>query len=414
MLSRRVKKTNRGDVAKHGAVPEIELLNGARLKFKTRTSGGGRGLSGRKVILDEGYALQAGQLGALLPIMLAQPDPQVYVGSSACRPESAVLWDMVKRGRAGGDPRMVYAEWCAPDPSEACADGERCHHDRGTVGCGCDKPELLKLAHTAVTRGRILIESLVDARKLPVEEYCREIMGWHDSTQAGEQPISLDSWAALEDVSPMLSVRAFAVEVSLDRAWASVGAAGPTSDGRIAVELVDRRRGTGWVVDRCKELARHGVAQFVVDGGGPASSLIPDMQSAGLSVLVINARDVAAACAGIVDAAAQRTICHGPQADLEEAVLGAAKRPLGDGAFAFGRKISTVDIDAFLAVTLAYWAARENRPPEVHSIRELMAQIEAERAEAGGAELPTVATGHVDPIPVEHHGAVPVVTFHSF
>src|ERR1035441_2792150 len=37
----------------HGTGKEgIELLSGARLIFKTRTKGGGRGLAGRKVILD--------------------------------------------------------------------------------------------------------------------------------------------------------------------------------------------------------------------------------------------------------------------------------------------------------------------------------------------------------------------------
>src|SRR6266545_818544 len=182
LLRRRVRLTAKNNVALHSATPEIRVRPDkrlkalgvrydARLKVKTRTSGGGRGLAGRKVILDEAYAVQAGQVGALLPIMLAQPDPQVYVGSSACREESAWLWDIVHRGRAGNDPRMVYAEWCAPDAKDVCAEGERCDHARGRRGCACDDPDLLLPVHSAITRGRILIQTVADLRKtMPPDE----------------------------------------------------------------------------------------------------------------------------------------------------------------------------------------------------------------------------------------------------
>lgn len=53
LLRRRVKHIYRGN-----GDEAIELLSGARVIFKTRTKGGGRGLSGRKVILDEAFALQ--------------------------------------------------------------------------------------------------------------------------------------------------------------------------------------------------------------------------------------------------------------------------------------------------------------------------------------------------------------------
>lgn len=351
VLRRRVKKIL------HGSVPEIQLLSGARLKFKTRTSGGGRGMSGRKVILDEGYALRAAHTGALYPIMLAQPDPQLFIGSSACRPESEVLWDAVQRGRAG-DPRMVYAEWCAPPPEEACADGGGCDHAKGRPGCGCDKPELLTAVHSAITRGRIQLETVMDMRNtLPAEEYGREVMGWHDSTVAGQPPIPTEAWADTEDGdSPMVEPSAFGVEVSLDRAWTSVGAAGSTADGRISVELIDRKRGIHWVTDRCVELhARFPHAVFIVDGGGPAGGLIPGLEAAGLDVTTASARDLTQACAGIVDRVMERLTVHGPQPHLDEAVHGAVKRPLGDGTFAFGRRISVTDIDALIAVTLAHW-----------------------------------------------------------
>ena len=360
-LRKRIRLTQRGKVASHGAVPQIVLKSGARLKFKTRTSGGGRGLSGRKVILDEGYAVQGAQVGALMPILLAQPDPQVYVGSSACRPESAWLWDVVQRGRSGNEPRMVYAEWCAPPPEEACDAGADCAHERGARGCGCDNPDLIHGVHSAIKRGRILVQSVLDLRSsMPPEEYAREVMGWHDEPDEDQAAVDYGRWLDLEDPkSEAEAISAFAVEVSMDRDWTSIGVCGPKTGApdHAHVELIERRRGTGWVVARCVELDRtHVGAVFAVDGLGPAASLVPDLEEAGLRVVVMGTKDVAQAYAGMADAVTEGTASHGPQPELDDAVAGAKKRPLGDGAFALGRKVSTVDITPFVAVTNAHWA----------------------------------------------------------
>src|SRR5258708_35183548 len=96
----------------------IETKTGARLSFKTRTKAGGRGLSARKVILDEAFALRAMHMGALLPTLSAQPDPQVLYGSAAGMFDSDVLQDLRDRGRAGeaADPKLAYMAWCAPGP----------------------------------------------------------------------------------------------------------------------------------------------------------------------------------------------------------------------------------------------------------------------------------------------------------
>lgn len=74
----------------------IELRTGQRIIFKARTNGGGRGLTGNKVILDEGMYVKASHMGSLLPTMSAVDDPQIVVGASAGLVDSAVL-----RSRSG-------------------------------------------------------------------------------------------------------------------------------------------------------------------------------------------------------------------------------------------------------------------------------------------------------------------------
>jgi len=78
----------------------FELLNGARLRYKARTSGGGRGFSGDLVVLDEAQELTSRQLAALMPTLSARPNPQlVYTGTVTATAE--VLRRLVDRGRAG-------------------------------------------------------------------------------------------------------------------------------------------------------------------------------------------------------------------------------------------------------------------------------------------------------------------------
>ena len=82
-LSRQIKTIHRarGDEG-------VELRNGARLAFMARSKNAGRGLSGDKVILDEAFALNAAEMGALFLTLSASPEPQVRYASSAGKLES--------------------------------------------------------------------------------------------------------------------------------------------------------------------------------------------------------------------------------------------------------------------------------------------------------------------------------------
>jgi hypothetical protein len=94
---------------------------------------------------------------------------------------------------------------------------------------------------------------------------------------------------------------------------------------------------------------------WVVDGGGSAGSLIADLEER-LSVEVVQpkAREVAASCGQFYDAVAEQTLSHLDQAPLASALAGAQKRPLGD-AWAWARRLVSVDISPLVAVTLAKW-----------------------------------------------------------
>jgi phage terminase large subunit-like protein len=77
-LRRRVRqiRTARGEEG-------IELLNGSRLRVKARSKGSARGYSGDTVVIDEAWNYSDTSHEALMPIMAARPNPQLWYLSMA-------------------------------------------------------------------------------------------------------------------------------------------------------------------------------------------------------------------------------------------------------------------------------------------------------------------------------------------
>jgi len=350
MLSRRVRKITEG----HGD-EEVILMDGCRLQFKARGQSGGRGKTGAKVFLDEGFALQPAHVGSLYPTTATKPGAQIRIGSSAGLRSSSVLRDIRDRGRKG-DVGLAYAEWSDVAPP-SCQIFD-CDHHRDTPGCCLDDRERWRRSNPAMGR-RISEERIATFRRaMPPAEFAREFLGWWDDPSGEPDAIDLTLWAALErDDGQQTDVAAFGIDVSIDRD-ASIGVAGCRADGLWQMECVQSGRGTEWLIPRCVELnASHGPAVFAVDTYGPAGSLIPLMQAEGLTVLPMATQDVARAYGILTDCVRQGTVVHGPQPELNNAVASARTRPCGDGGLALGRKASGVNISPLVAPEFALWAA---------------------------------------------------------
>jgi hypothetical protein len=163
-------------------------------------------------------------------------------------------------------------------------------------------------------------------------------------------------WLSLTDgQSKPIDPVCFTVDVSPDRSGAAIGVAGRRDDGLSHIEVVDHRRGTGWVVQRLADLkASHQPAAILYDSKSPAASLVPELEDLGVEMTPVNASELAQAFGIFIDAVEQRTLRHLGTGELVSALRGAAKRPLGD-ASAWSRKSSTVDISPLVAVTIALW-----------------------------------------------------------
>jgi hypothetical protein len=61
----------------------IKLKNGQRIRFRTRTKGGGRGFTADCLILDEAMEIPRTAISATLPTLSSRPNPQVWYTGSA-------------------------------------------------------------------------------------------------------------------------------------------------------------------------------------------------------------------------------------------------------------------------------------------------------------------------------------------
>lgn len=359
-LRRRVKKipTSHGEEG-------IELLDGRRLRFVARSTGSGRGFSGDLNIMDEAFNLPDTAVDALMPTMSARPNPQLWYGSSAADKRLAPCEQLARvrrRGIKGDDPSLFYAEWSIDPHSEQCARDEN-----GVITCtDHDDPDTVESwAKANPALGiRISVEHVARERASMGEKgFLRERLGVGDwpSDQADQWGVIPEAkWRALADpASEMVSRVAFAIHTAPDRSWTAISVAGRRADGLLHVEVVDYRPGTKWAIDRAVQLnKRWDPAALVVDAGGPAGSLIADLEAVGLEVVKPTARDVGHGFGQVIDAVmpedGEPTLRYLPHPALDAAVAGAVTRRLGD-AKAWDARAAGVDICALVAGTHALW-----------------------------------------------------------
>lgn len=352
--------------------------DGQRVLFKARTHSGGRGLTGNKVILDEGFALRNTHMGSLMPTLSAVPDPQLAIGSSACRPESEVLHKLVERGRSVDllpRKRLGYVEFCAPENS--CEDSECPHYPRHP-GCAMDKREYIVMANPQAGR-RISWEYLEAEREsLDPAEYGRERLGWHDKPAIEDGPlISKEMWAGLVDKDSAPTTRvAFGVYVNKLQTASAIGVAGLREDGKIHVGIIPAQKGgqvaalpgIEWIPGRMKELKDlWKPCGWGIDDRSAAGSLLPAINDLGMEIENASAADVARACMAFYTKVKEDGLRHQGAKPLADSVTAGIMRDLADG-WAWDRRDMKSDIVQLMAVTLALHGlnGRPDPIPQIH------------------------------------------------
>lgn len=339
----------------------LDLTNGGHIEFRTRGSNDdvGRGGTFDLVVVDEAQSYTDAQDAALSPLNSAAPtgSPQTIMMGTVPSPTSAYK----------GEKFASIRKSLHDDPYVGA-----CIHEWSVDTVG-DVSDVDRWYETNPSLGYQLLESalLADSRKMSPDTFAREHLGWWPKTGLAQHVINADEWEACKtDVPPADGVMVYAVKFAPDGSAAALAVCVKPSDGTPYVEVITSKslaHGIGWLVDWLVE--RQGnAANIVIDGRSYAETLVDKLLLAKVprkALVVPTSRDMAAACATMLNAVKEEGVQHYGQPGLDASAVLSIRRDIGrDGGFGFE---STPNADASLieACSLALWQAlRTKRNPK--------------------------------------------------
>jgi hypothetical protein len=336
---------------------EIRFRNGSRILFGARAREFGRGFDEVDVLIfDEAQILTDAVLDDMIP------------ATNQSRQETSALLLFMGTPPRPKDPGEVFTRM-----REEALSGE--DEDTGWVEFGADPdyeptppPAPLTEADWAqVAKANPSFpedtprEAILRMRKkLGPDSFLREGYGiWDDPTRRRDV-FGRGFWGLCRgDLPAGLPMGALAVTATMDLSKSAITAAAPDGD-MMHVKPLRHGPGTGWVVERAKELQAAHDVEVSVDGRGPAAVLIPHLEQAGVRLRILSTSDVLDACAEIYTRVQDGRLRHGDYPELNTAVAGAVKRNVGK-RWAWGQGASDTDITTLDGATFAAWAA--DKPP---------------------------------------------------
>jgi hypothetical protein len=338
----------------------IPFRNDSRIVFAARERGAIRGFTKvGMLVLDEAQILSEAALSDLVPTTNQAANPLVILMGTPPKPTdpSEVFVRLRQEALAGESDDVLYVE--------LSADGNADPNDR-------KQWRKANPSYPARTTERAILRL---KKLLSADDFLREALGvWPEDGVPKWQVIPEAAWLAMQSPRVVLADPvALGVDVTPDRTWSAVAAAGRAGAGR-GVEVLEHRPGTSWVIPRLRELAgRHKPCVVVTSDRAIADEIDKaDTARVGnipgkLVVYRAGSGDMASAASMLFDGVAGTTpdVHHLPDDELSAAVAGATKRQLGDG-WAWDRRSVSVNICPLVAVSLALWG---HATPRIHVAR---------------------------------------------
>ncbi|MBF4625537.1 terminase [Clavibacter sp. VKM Ac-2872] len=354
----------------------IRLKNGARYEIAALASGGARGDSVARAILDElreqknweGWAAFSKTLNGTF-------NSQLWAISSAGDARSVVLKDLRDGAIRALEEWEAYVD-AGVQSIEEFANG----HDvsiglfewSALPGCDVDDPEGICQANPSIGYGYNVETILSDLASGEPEHIFRNEVLCQWNLASVETHIDPTEWHDAGDPEARAaegSRLVVGVDTSTDRRMSYVSVAGWTDDGQIIGELVAERPGMLWVPDYVAALcAKQGTKEVALQTrGAPSSEFVARLEELDLTIIRIEGSALGATAGQMKDHVRDGRLVHRQEEPLRLAVSGAIVRKLGE-VWVWDRGASPVDISPLVAMSEAVYgltsvAAPAPRPP---------------------------------------------------
>lgn len=331
----------------------IELTNGGRIEFSTRTRQSARGFDGISlVVYDEAQELTDDQVEATMATLAASATGTrqvIYLGTP---PYPGCPGNVFRRIREG----------CINNPS-----ANEAWHEWSVGGDNLDEinvenPALWYEANPAL--GRRLTEDFTasELRSMSRDGFARERLGWWSPalTAKDDHAIAENLWDACKSKAQKPEGKtAYGVKFTIDGSEVVLCGAVIPKDGPARISLIHRKPtgyGIQWLADWLNE--RYSKASCVViDGKNGADVLVEkiiDTWKAKDCIIRPGGKHILAAVSTLTNALSEQTVTwYYGQEDLRDSAISSVKRPIS-GGWGFGGDNSA----PIEAASLALWGAK--------------------------------------------------------
>lgn len=341
----------------------IELQNRARCVFRTRTRTNGLGSTNDVLLLDEDQEETDAQQEALLPTIAAGKNHNhqtIRVGTPPSGGGSGtVFMRMRKNVLDGKTTEICWQEWSVETMTDP-TDEDAWYATNPSLG--------YFLMKTAV-KG--------ESQKMAIDSFNKMRLGWVAGVE-NMRAISDDQWnvlAVTKDTYPNDGKRlvplpenpnmVYAVKFAPDGSSVSLGVGVIMPDGRVHVELVERKpmsAGTTWLASWLLERWRK-PNKVIIDGAAGTQLLVEELVRSNPKmtkrILTPNAREAGAAFADFHTGIENQALTHFNQPALNLSIRTVKRRSIGkDGMFGYASMNPDIQSDPTECVALAYYGAR--------------------------------------------------------
>lgn len=328
----------------------VELRNGGRCVFRTRTRSSGLGFTSDTLIYDEHQETSDAQEEALLPTISAGPheNPQVIMmGTPPTSGSTGTVFLRARRNLLQGKSDICWQEWSVENITDNY-DQDAWYQTNPSLG--------YRLTEKAIK---------AEAGAMSQDSFNKMRLGWIPGLDA-QRIFTDDEWneLAIPEVKlPENPQLVYAVKFAPDRSSVTL-AVGVVMLDKVHVEIVERKRmseGISWLVrwllDRWKNCNK-----IIIDGAAGQGLLIEELvrseKRISKRILAPNVKEAGSAYAMFYQAIQDKTLTHYNQPILNSAIRTAKRRDIGkDGMFGYAPLNANIQMDPVDAAAYALYGA---------------------------------------------------------
>lgn len=334
----------------------IELKNGNRLVFFTRTGSAGVGVSFDVLIVDEAQHSPLTILEALLPATDASPNKQVlFTGTVPKEDQDGEYFEGLRdRGRKGGFDRTGWIEHTpvgSDDPDTAA------EIDLGS-------PQAWREANPGLGI-RLAWKTVQDdwdrMGQTNPDAFARQRLSIWPSRRAEAtvklSELDLEVWKrhARDDAGVIGEGVVLSLALGRGGGYATIGKAVRVDTETIAVEHHRTDRGTMWIADEIKQVRDELGAVLVVLDPKNAAAVLSSLDRAGIKYLGMNLDEIAAAHTLFIEYVNAGLVPHRPQDEVTKSLEFATTRNIGRAGVTWEQSDPQKPVTMAQAVTWALW-----------------------------------------------------------